>query len=283
MMAPTMAANSRAGNGCLDKRPAPEQAGAPGETDVTEANDNRPPAVTVKDARLEFAADVLFENLSVTLEAGRLTCLLGPSGVGKSSLLRLIAGLAPAGEDGQVLCDDGLPAPGRIAYMAQSDLLLPWLGALDNVLLGSRLRGAPPDRARARSLLADLGLAGYETARPTALSGGMRQRVALARTLMEDRPIVLMDEPFSALDAITRARLQDLAIPALRGRTVLLVTHDPLEAIRIADRIEIMAGRPARLGETLIPPGTPPRDAAAPEMAALYGDLMTRLTAADAT
>jgi putative hydroxymethylpyrimidine transport system ATP-binding protein len=240
-----------------------------------------PPAVRVEDARLEFAADVLFENLSVTLEAGQLTCLLGPSGVGKSSLLRLIAGLAPIGEQGRVVCDDGVPAPGRVAYMAQSDLLLPWLGAVDNVVLGSRLRGEPADRGRARALLADFGLAGYEDTRPAALSGGMRQRVALARTLMEDRPIVLMDEPFSALDAITRTRLQDLAIRVLRGRTVLLVTHDPLEAIRIADRIEIMAGRPAGLGDALVPPGPPPRDPGTPELAALYGDLMARLTAAD--
>lgn len=240
-----------------------------------------PPTVTVEDARLEFDSDVLFENLSVTLEAGSLTCLLGPSGVGKSSLLRLIAGLSPAGEGGRVICDDGLPTPGRVAYMAQSDLLLPWLGALDNVVLGSRLRGETADRDRARGLLGDLGLAGYETTRPAALSGGMRQRVALARTLMEDRPIVLMDEPFSALDAITRARLQETAITVLRGRTVLLVTHDPLEAIRIADRIEIMAGRPARLGEPLVPPGPPPRDPGTSDLATLYADLMTRLTAAD--
>ena len=115
--------------------------------------------------------------------------------------------------------------------MAQSDLLLPWLGALDNVLLGRRLRGERGGRRAARALLAEMGLAGSESLRPAALSGGMRQRVALARTLFEDRPIVLMDEPFAALDAITRTRLQDLAVARLGGRTVLLVTHDPLEAI----------------------------------------------------
>ncbi len=100
------------------------------------------------------------------------------------------------------------------------------------------------------------------------------------RTLMEDRPIVLMDEPFSGLDAITRARLQELAVSTLAGRTVLLVTHDPLEAIRIAERIEVMAGRPASLGAPLTPPGRPPRDSSTPDLAALYGDLMRRLTAA---
>ncbi|HJN22290.1 MAG TPA: ATP-binding cassette domain-containing protein, partial [Alphaproteobacteria bacterium] len=169
---------------------------------------------------------------------------------------------------------------GRVAYMAQSDLLLPWLSVVDNVALGARLRGQPADMTRACTLLSELGLEGYEGALPQSLSVGMRQRAALARTLMEDRPIVLMDEPFSGLDAITRARLQELAVSTLAGRTVLLVTHDPLEAIRIAERIEVMAGRPASLGAPLTPPGRPPRDSSTPDLAALYGDLMRRLTAA---
>ncbi len=241
-----------------------------------------PPTVRLTDARLEYDGRLLFENLSFTLEAGKLTCLLGPSGVGKTSLLRLMAGLTHPGESGHVACDDGAPTAGRIAYMAQSDLLLPWLSVRDNVLLGARLRGEPRDRDIAGRLLQEFGLADYADLRPAALSGGMRQRAALARTLAEDRPLVLMDEPFSSLDAITRARLQDLAILALSDRTVLLVTHDPLEALRIADRIEVMAGRPARLGETLVPPGTPPRDPGSPELAALYARLMARLTHAAA-
>jgi putative hydroxymethylpyrimidine transport system ATP-binding protein len=247
-------------------------------------DDARPPTVRIEGAKLEFDTHLLFENLSVTVEAGKLTCLLGPSGVGKTSLLRLIAGLAPPGETGRVTCDDGQPAKNRIAYMAQSDLLMPWLSVIDNVMLGARLRGEPRDREEALALLDDFGLAGQANMRPSTLSGGMRQRVALARTLMEDRPIVLMDEPFSSLDAITRVKLQDLALLTLSGRTVLLVTHDPMEAVRIADRIEVMAGRPAHLGETLIPPGTSPRDPGSPELAALYARLMARLTqAASAT
>lgn len=241
-----------------------------------------PPGIVVRSARLVYETEVLFEDLSLEVAAGRTTCLLGPSGVGKTSLLRLVAGLAAPGESGGVLCTDSLPAAGRVAYMAQSDLLLPWLGALDNVLLGRRLRGERGGRGAARALLAEMGLAGSESLRPAALSGGMRQRVALARTLFEDRPIVLMDEPFAALDALTRARLQDLAVARLGGRTVLLVTHDPLEAIRIADRIAVMAGRPARVGGVLEPPGAPPRDPSLPALAALYGQLMARLAAADA-
>jgi putative hydroxymethylpyrimidine transport system ATP-binding protein len=238
------------------------------------------PAVSITDAQLGYDGVVLFDGLSMTLEAGRLTALLGPSGIGKTSLLRLIAGLAQPSEKGQVACSDGGSLAGRVAYMAQSDLLLPWLSVVDNVALGARLRGQPADMTRACTLLSEFGLEGYEDALPQSLSGGMRQRAALARTLMEDRPIVLMDEPFSGLDAITRARLQELAVSTLAGRTVLLVTHDPLEAIRIAERIEVMAGRPASLGAPLTPPGRPPRDSSTPDLAALYGDLMRRLTAA---
>ena len=135
--------------------------------------------------------------------------------------------------------------------MAQQDLLLPWLGALDNVLLGYRLRGVSRAelkrlRERGRELLDRVGLGGREGDLPATLSGGMRQRVALARTLMEDRPVVLMDEPFSALDAITRFRLQDLAAEMLAGRTVLLVTHSPSEAVRLGHRLYVLSGQPAR-------------------------------------
>ena len=240
----------------------------------------RPPAIAVRSVRLVYESTVLFDNFSFDVAGGLTTCLLGPSGVGKTSLLRLVAGLPGTGGAGRILCADSRPAAGRVAYMAQSDLLLPWLSAIDNVMLGPRLRGERGRRDAARALLAEVGLSGAEALRPAALSGGMRQRVALARTLFEDRPIVLMDEPFAALDAITRTRLQDLAVAKLGGRTVLLVTHDPLEAIRIADRVAVMAGRPAHIVEALEPPGAPPRDPSLPALAALYGRLMRALTAA---
>lgn len=178
---------------------------------------------------------VLTRDLAVDCPAGAWTGFLGPSGVGKSTLARLVAGLpTPARLTGGVQSDT--PLTGHVAMMAQGDQLLPWADAIGNVTIGARLRGERPDTDRARDLLAQVGLAGMERRRPSALSGGQRQRVALARTLMENRPIVVLDEPFSALDAATRAAMQDLAAQMLAGRTVLFITHDPLEAARLADR-----------------------------------------------
>jgi putative hydroxymethylpyrimidine transport system ATP-binding protein len=232
--------------------------------------------VTVRQASLSYAGAPLFQRLDFTLHGGRCTCLLGPSGVGKSSLLRLIAGLLPP-EEGAVTCSDGQPLARRLAWMGQDANLLPWLTVVGNVSLGPRLRGERAERAAAEALLARVGLAGQRDQLPATLSGGQRQRVALARTLMEDRPVVLMDEPFSALDAITRARLQALAAQLLAGRTVLLVTHDPLEALRLGDRIQVMAGQPARIEEPICPAGTPPRDLHDPVLLARQGDLLARL------
>lgn len=214
---------------------------------------------------------------SLALEAGRTTALLGPSGSGKSTLLRLLAGLLPLPAGARVAASDGGPLAGRVAYMAQQDLLLPWLSLAANVALGARLRGEAPDAARARDLIAAVGLAGREAARPAELSGGMRQRATLARTLMEDRPFVLMDEPFSAVDAPTRHRLQDLAARLLAGRTVLLVTHDPLEALRLADRILVLVGTPAVPQDIALPAGPPPRPAHDPAVLAAQAALLEQL------
>ncbi|MEM0978566.1 MAG: ABC transporter ATP-binding protein [Pseudomonadota bacterium] len=179
----------------------------------------------------------LLSNLDFTLEPGQWTALLGPSGIGKSSLLRLIAGLpTPLKIDGSTL----LPNPNDISWMAQDDLLLPWKSVLQNIQLGATLRGEPRDQARAEKLLSAVGLAGFGPRSPTTLSGGERQRVALARTLMEARALVLLDEPFSALDPKTRIDVQDLARRLLEGRTVLMITHDPLEAARLADTAFLM-------------------------------------------
>ncbi|MFZ1643789.1 MAG: ABC transporter ATP-binding protein [Candidatus Contendobacter sp.] len=236
-----------------------------------------PLAVSLRAARLVYSGLTLFAGLDLELAGGGFTCLLGPSGIGKSSLLRLLAGLTPPGVSGELRGGDGLPLTGRVAYMAQQDLLLPWLNVLDNVTLGSRLRGERPDRRRALELLARVGLADSALARPEALSGGMRQRAALARTLMEDRPMVLMDEPFSGLDALTRLRLQAMAVELLAGRTVLLVTHDPLEALRLGEHILVMNGRPATLQTLPNLPGAPPRDPGDPAVQAAYRAILRRL------
>jgi putative hydroxymethylpyrimidine transport system ATP-binding protein len=232
--------------------------------------------VEVQSASLRYAGALLFRDLNFTLPGGSWTCLLGPSGVGKSSLLRLIAGLAPL-DQGKVSCSDGRPLAGRLAWMGQQDDLLPWLSVRGNVTLGARLRGEPAEREKARDLLARVGLERQSDQLPATLSGGQRQRAALARTLMEERPVVLMDEPFSALDAITRARLQALAARLLGGRTVLLVTHDPLEALRLGHRIQVMTGHPARIEGVIEPEGAPPRDLHDPALLARHGELLAWL------
>ena len=221
----------------------------------------------------------LFSALDLTLEAGRWTCLLGVSGVGKTTILRMIAGLdTGAVLQGTILAEDGAPLEGRVAYMAQSDLLLPWASVRENVALGARLRGETVDRARADALIGEVGLQSHADKKPHALSGGQRQRVVLARTLMEDRAVILLDEPFSALDARTRAEMQELAHRLLAGRTVLLVTHDPGEAARLADTIVVMT----EAGVTNVEPpaGGAPRAVDDPEYLAAQGRLLTLLRAA---
>ena len=221
----------------------------------------------------------LFGPLDIGLAAGAWTCLLGASGVGKSTVLRLIAGL-PTGAafDGTVTASDGLPLAGRVAYMAQGDLLFPWLDVLGNVVLGARLRGERPDTARARALIDRVGLGPRADRRPRTLSGGERQRAALARTLMEDRPVILLDEPFSALDAKTRAEMQELAAGLLAGRTVLLVTHDPAEAARLGNAILLMTA--SGVTAAPVPPAAPVRPADDPETLAAQGRLLAMMRAA---
>ena len=190
-----------------------------------------------------------FQNVSFTLRHGEILAIVGPSGCGKSTLFNVIAGLlrptAGSVSVGGALVDG---ARGHVGYMLQKDMLLPWRSVLDNVTLGLEVRGTPPDKARERalSLIERYGLAGFESARPRALSGGMRQRVAFMRTLALDPKAILLDEPFSALDFQTRLLLQGDVKRIIReqGKAAILVTHDIGEAIAMSDRIVVLSQRP---------------------------------------
>ncbi|MCG9640499.1 ABC transporter ATP-binding protein [Vibrio sp. Isolate34] len=206
-------------------------------------------------------------GLSLNLKAGKWTVLLGRSGCGKTTVLRYLAGLLDDKVEwqGTLATSDELPLTDRIAYMAQQDLLLPWLSVIDNVCLSHRFQDSVDKhqniehKNQALELLTSVGLADYADTMPDQLSGGMRQRVALARTLMQDKPVVLMDEPFSALDAVTRHKLQTLACELLRDKTVVLITHDPQEAVRLADNLYVLQGSPASAHSLPVPHTSTPR------------------------
>ncbi len=233
------------------------------------------PRLVLERICLEYSGQALFSDLSLTIPGGRTTCILGPSGCGKSTLLKLLAGAPRLEFRGAVRVEPAPTAP-TVAWMSQNDLLLPWLSLLDNILLGARLRGelTLAHRNKALDLLAQAGLAEQAQTLPAALSGGMRQRGALLRTLMEGRPVILMDEPFSALDALNRLRLQNLAARLTSRATVVLVTHDPLEALRLGHHIVVLGDSPARVVRTLDLPGEPPREAADPALALRHAELL---------
>jgi NitT/TauT family transport system ATP-binding protein len=189
------------------------------------------------------------EGLDLEVRPGEVVAVVGPSGSGKSTLLEVVAGLAEPTAGSVAVGGAQSPAArvARCAYMPQRDLLLPWRTALDNAALALECRGVRrrAARERARALFERFGLAGFERARPRELSQGMRQRVAFLRTLLADRPVLALDEPFAALDAITRASLQTWLAGALeeQARTVLLVTHDVEEALFLADRVAVLSPR----------------------------------------
>ena len=197
-------------------------------------------------------------DVSLTIENGDFVALLGPSGCGKSTLLRLIAGLDQP-DTGRIAWTDGQPpAPGEIGFVFQDPTLLPWATAAANVALPFRLRRADPVEAaaRVRAALVDVGLAGFEHARPRQLSGGMRMRVAIARALVTRPRLLLLDEPFAALDEFTRHRLQEdlLALWRAHRCTIVFVTHSIYEACFLARRIVLMTPRPGRIARELAQP-----------------------------
>lgn len=208
----------------------------------------------------------VLRDIDLTVERGMFVGLIGPSGCGKSTLLRIIAGLEAPG-DGQVLVDGQpvRPGSGPVAHMPQQDLLLPWRRAIDNAILGAEVHGVARARARARARdhFTRFGLDGFEDAWPHELSGGMRQRLALLRTYLADRSLLLLDEPFGALDAITRRSMWAWLTDVLGGtdRSVLFVTHDVDEAIVLSDRVVVMSRRPGRLVASISVEGPAHRDA----------------------
>ncbi|MGR3807467.1 ABC transporter ATP-binding protein [Pasteurella testudinis] len=215
-------------------------------------------AVEIRHLTLAFEQQPLFADFNFALPQQQWTALLGRSGVGKSTLLRAIAGLEKTAiRQGQI----HFPRPLKLAWLAQQDSLYPWLSIMDNVQLELHLKGekSAQSRQHAEQLLCAVQMKPHLHKRCHQLSGGQRQRVALARTLMQNADLILMDEPFSALDAVTRLQLQDLACELLQNKTVLLITHDPQEAIRLGDRIYVLQDPQLPLGEPHFPQGQKPR------------------------
>src|SRR3954452_15234270 len=219
-----------------------------------------------------FGVVTALEDLTLTVGAGEVVALVGPSGCGKSTLLELVAGLQRA-DAGTVLAEPS-------AYMPQRDLLLPWRSALANAALALECSGwsKTDARAEAQPLFARFGLNGFEDARPSELSGGMRQRVALARTFLSGRPLLLLDEPFASLDAITRGSLQEWLASTLQTepRTVVLVTHDVQEALYLADRVAVLSPRPGRVVDEIEVPLVRPRPRRATVTSAEFAALEKR-------
>ena len=216
-------------------------------------------------ARRGGAAVRALEDVSLRVAAGEVVAVVGPSGSGKTTLLELVCGLqAP---------DAGRVRAAPAVLMPQRDLLLPWLSAIDNAALAPRIGGLSRAAARERAhpLFAAFGLEGFERARPHELSGGMRQRVAFLRTLLSGKPVLCLDEPFGALDALTRRELQDWLAGALgrEPRTVLLVTHDVEEAAVLADRVVVLSARPGRIVAEIAVGLPRPRTATDPALVAL--------------
>ncbi len=224
----------------------------------------------------------VLDNISLSLAHGSFAAIIGPSGSGKSTLLGLIAGLDQP-STGTITLAGSAGRLGQVGYMPQRDLLHPWRDALDNATVALEIRGVRRGVARqqARALFEQFGLRGFEHARPHELSGGMRQRVALARTVLASGDLILLDEPFGALDALTRARMQDWLLdtwPAL-GRTGLLVTHDVEEALLLADDVYVLSSRPGRVVEHVRVPFARPRSRAL-VADSRFGRLLLRLLGA---
>jgi ABC-type nitrate/sulfonate/bicarbonate transport system ATPase subunit len=240
------------------------------------------PKLELRGLGKHFGELEVLRDLSLQARAGEFVAILGPSGCGKSTAFAILTGGTPA-SSGEVLLDgvpDGVPA-GRFAYMPQADALLPWRRVLDNATLGLEVRGLArrEARERVRPLLPVFGLEGFEGAFPFQLSGGMRQRAALLRTVVQECDVLLLDEPFGALDALTRAEMQRWleSVWAQFRWTVVLITHDVREAVYLADRVYVLSPRPGTVVAEITVPFSRPRSLTDPRLAELETELLASL------
>jgi NitT/TauT family transport system ATP-binding protein len=220
--------------------------------------------LSVSNLSKHFGDLSIFENFNLELPPKGFTVLIGPSGCGKSTLFNVLTGVVDKGGGEIAWCDDIFDHLGAAsAYMQQKDLLLPWFSLMENALLPAKIAGADMTASakEAISLFGQLGLEGFESYLPGEISGGMRQRCALVRTLMFERDLVLLDEPLSALDAITRRSLQSLLLmlQVEFEKSILMITHDIEEALILADEILVLSGRPMRVLDRFDLTGPKPR------------------------
>jgi putative hydroxymethylpyrimidine transport system ATP-binding protein len=230
----------------------------------------------IQNLNLDFKGKNLFKNLNFNICENKSTALLGSSGVGKSTLLRCIADLENENiTSGNIVLKEGV----SIAWLSQENSLYPWLSILDNVQLYHELKGSKSAQTlqKAKELLSQVNMSEHVDKKTYELSGGQKQRVALARTLMQDANLILMDEPFGALDAITKIQLQDLTCQLLKDKTVVLVTHDPQEAIKLANHIYILKNQPVILEEVASLDGALPHKLSNEKLWNLQEELISKL------
>ncbi|KPJ75141.1 MAG: ABC transporter [Deltaproteobacteria bacterium SG8_13] len=244
------------------------------------SNDNY--AVTVRNVYKSYGDVKALKDLSLDFPRGQLTSLLGPSGCGKTTLLKIIAGLLPA-DSGEITVNGHPvtgPGPDR-AFVFQDFALLPWATVLRNVAFGLELRGVSKSEreAIAEKYIADVGLCGFENSHPHELSGGMRQRVGLARALSVDAQVMLLDEPFAAVDEQTRRKFQEdlLNLVKHENKTFIFVTHSIEEAVYVSDQVAILLPRPSRVSEIIKPEGFRHKDADSIRRDPEYLDIVDRI------
>ena len=230
----------------------------------------------IQNLNLDFKGKQLFKNLNFNILENKSTVLLGSSGVGKSTLLRCIADLEKENiSNGKIVLKEGV----SIAWLSQENSLYPWLSILDNIQLYHHLKGSKTAQTlqKAKELLSQVNMSLHCDKKTYELSGGQKQRIALARTLMQEANLILMDEPFSALDAITKIQLQDLTCQLLKDKTIVLVTHDPQEAIKLANHIYILKNQPVTVEEVASLEGELPHQLANERLWNLQEELISKL------